>query len=163
MERFSIDNRFSKVSLDQFRKTAEKLESALRIVRPTIQSELLLTTNGEDYHRYGSLTIHTSEVEEAIARREKYQLSDLDEGLWTRSFEIELHIIDNSIKEPYCIWLSNGVREPKKLFFYGQCLDEASKKVFEGFRGAGLLQKIGDGFPKSSDFAVSYALASLRG
>jgi len=49
MQRFSIDNRFRNVSFDQFRETAKRLESSLRQVRPTIQSGLLLTTNGRDY------------------------------------------------------------------------------------------------------------------
>lgn len=160
MKRFSIDNRFGNVSLDQFKNTAEKLESSLKNIRPNIASELLLTTDGCDYNGYGSLTIDTPEVEGALDRRERYLLNDLDEGLWKKSFETGLYI--NSIKEPYMVCLTVGAREPKKLFFYAQCLDEKSQEVFDSFKKAGLLQKIGDGFPKSSEFAVVYALASLR-
>ena len=162
MERFSIDNWFSNVSLDQFRGTAHKLESAIRNIRPTIQSELLLTTNRDDYYGSGSLTVSIPKVDEAKARREKFQLTDLNENLWTRSFETELYILDNSVSEPYMICLSNGTREPKRLFFYRQCLDEASQKVFEGFRRTSILQKLGDGHSKTSNFDRAYALSNLR-
>ncbi len=162
MKRFSIDNRFGNVSLDQFKNTAERLESSLRNVRPEITSELLLTTNGGDYNGYGSLTIHTPDVKEALDRRERYLLNDLDKGLWEKSFETGLYIKDNSVKKPYMVCLNARAREPKKLFFYAQCLDEKSQEVFDSFKKVGLLQKIGDGFPKSSEFAVDYALATLR-
>ena len=161
MNRFSIGNRFRNVSLNQFRSTAERLESALKNVRPEITSQLLLTTNRCDYDGYGSLTIDTPEVEEALDRRKRCQLNDLNERLWKQSFETGLYIKDDSIKEPYMVCLTTGVREPKKMFFYGQCLDKKSQEVFDNFKQTGLLQKIGDGFPKSSDFAISYALASL--
>lgn len=161
MQRFSIDNRFRNVSFDQFRETAKRLESSLRQVRPTIQSGLLLTTNGRDYQGYGSLTVLISEVEEAETRREKFQLADLNEELWRKSFETGLYIRDNSVSEPYMICLNHGIREPKRLFFYGQCLDKVSQKVFEGFRKTGMLQKLGDGYPKTSEFALGYALRNL--
>ena len=157
MVRFSIDNRFTNVSLIQFKRTAQKLESDLRKVRPTIQSELLLTTSREDYNGYGSLTVDTPEVEEALARREKFQLSDLNEELWRRAFKIQMGIIDDSAKKPYCVFISVEDREPKRLFFYGQCLDGKSQKVFEGFKGVGGLQRLGDGFPKTSEFASGYS------
>jgi len=161
MNRFSINNIFRDVSLDQFKNTAERLELSLRKDRPEITSELLLNTNRYDYDTYGSLTIIIPELEEALKRREKYQLSDLNEELWKKSFEIGLYIKDNSIKEPYMVCLTGGIRESKKMFFYSQCLDEKSQEVFDSFKKTGLLQKIGDGFGKSSDFAVSYASASL--
>ncbi len=161
--RFSIDNRFSNVSLGQFRKTAHNLDSSLKIIRPKIESGLLLTTNWEDYNGFGSLTVLTPEVEEALARREKFQLVDLNGSLWTGSFKIEMFIRDNSSSEPYMICLSNEVREPKRLFFYGQCLDEQSEKVFESFRRGSLLQRVGDGYHhETSGFALSHALASLK-
>jgi len=161
MNRFSINNMFGNVSLDQFKNTAERLESSLRNIRPGITSELLLTTNGNDYHRYGSLTVSIPEVTKARKRREGYQLSDLNKELWNNSFETELYIEDNSIKEPYMLCLSVGVREPKRLFFYAQCLDEKSQEVFDNFKQAGLLQKIGDGVSKNSEFASIYALDRL--
>ena len=101
------------------------------------------------------------EVKEAWARRERYQLSDLNENLWERSFETQLRIVDNSVSEPYCIWLSNEEREPKKLLFYGQCLDKQSQKAFDSFKRAELFQKLGDGYPQTSPFALAHALASL--
>ena len=161
MERFSIENRFQNVSFIQFKTTAERLESALKEVRPSIQSKLLLTTNGLDYRGYGSLTILTPETEATFARREGLQLQYLNQELWARSFKTQFQVIDNSTNEPYCIWLSNEVREPKKLFFYGQCLDEKSQEVFEGFRKVGLSQRVGDGYHKTSPFAVEYALSHL--
>lgn len=161
MNRFSIDNRFRQVSLDQFKDTAEILESSLRNVRPEILSELLLTTNGCDYNGYGSLTIDTPETQEALDKRERYSLDDLDGDLWKKSFETGLYIKDKSVTEPYMVCLTAESREPKKLFFYAQCMDEKSQEVFDSFKQSGLLQKIGDGFPKRSDFGVGYALASL--
>jgi len=98
MNRFSIDNRFRKVSLNQYKTVAEGLESAVRNVRPAITSELLLTTDKCDYNGYGSLTIVTPASEDALARRERHQLSDLNEGLWERSFETGLYLRDNSIE-----------------------------------------------------------------
>ena len=58
MERFSVDNRFRNVSLDQFRNTAKRLESALRNIRPEITNELLLTTSERDYNGWGSMTAY---------------------------------------------------------------------------------------------------------
>jgi len=145
---FSIDNRFRNVSLNQFKNIAERLESSLRNVGPEITSELLLTTDGYDYNGYGSLTIDTPEVEECLNRREGWTVNDLDEGLWKKSFEIGLYIKDYSAKEPYMVCLTLEAREPKKLFFYAQCLDEKSQEVFNDFKQVGLLQKIGDGTPR---------------
>ena len=56
MQSFSIENRFRrKVSCDQFKTIAENLEIMLKTDRllkklPTINSELLLTTNEKEYH-----------------------------------------------------------------------------------------------------------------
>lgn len=161
MGRFSVENRFRRVSIDQFKDTGEKLKSALERIRPELTSELLLTTDGIDYRGHGSLTILTPEVEEARNRREQYQLSDLNEELWQKSFKTGLYFKDNSIKEPYMVCLTTEDREPKKMFFYSQCLDEESQEVFDSFKRAGLLQKIGDGFPKTSNFAIAHALARL--
>lgn len=162
-ERFSIDNSFQRVSFRQFKTAAEKLESALRGVRPTIESELFLTTNWFDYRAYGSLTVSIPETEQARARRERFQLPDLSEGLWEVSFKTEFYIFDRSIKEPYMAALSAEDKEPTKLFFYSQQLDEVSQRVFDNFKRVKLFQKLGDGYPKSSDFAVSYAVTSLTG
>jgi len=162
MERFSIDNILRRVSFEQFKSTAERLESSLKGVRPTIQSQVLLTTNAQDYSGYGSLTILIPEVEEARSRIERHQLVGLSQNLWNGSYKTQLRIYDDSVKESYCIWLSNEVREPKTLFFYGQCLDPKSQRIFDSFKKTRLLQKQGDGYPKPSNFAVVHALSSLR-
>lgn len=161
---FSIDNRFRSVSLAQFQETAIRLEEALREVRPGISSELFLTTNGVDYCGAASLTVLTPEVEAALDRRERLQLNGLNGKLWKRSFNRELYIKDNSSDDSYMVCLSNGRREPKRLFFYGQGLDDASLEVYDRFRQTQRrFQRIGDGFPKNSDYAVGYALARLLG
>lgn len=161
MKRFSIDNRFRRVRGNEFKGVAQRLENYLKEVRPTISSELLCTTNGEDYHGYGSLTIMHPETEKAMERREKHKLEDLDEDLWMRSYKTGLYIKDNTTKEPYMIVMSVGEREPRKLIFYGQAMDSKSEEVFDSFKKANLFQKIGDGFGKTSDFSRSYMLGSL--
>ena len=157
MDRFSINNGFKKVSYAQFMETAERLESALKEVRPQITSKLLLTTDLVDYNGHGSLTIETPESKEASDRRESYQLNELNEELWDISCETGLYIKDNSSDDPYMVCLTVEDREPKKRFFYGQSLDEKSQKVLDSFKQADLFQTIGDGYPKSSDFAVTYS------
>ena len=134
MDRFSINNRFRKVSLDQFKQTAESLESTLKNIRPEITTELLITTNELDYNGYGSLTFDTPETKEALERRERYSLNDLSEELWNKSFETGLYLKDDSITQPYRVSLTTGSREPKKIFFYAQCLDEKSQKAFDSFK-----------------------------
>jgi len=157
-ERFSVDNVLGSVSFEQYREIAQRLEDSIRKVNPNVTSKLLLTTNGRDYHEYGSLTVVIPEVEEALSRREEHSLSDLNEDLWQRSFETELYIHDNTSGAQYMIALTVGKREPKSMKFYSQHLEEESRAVFNGFRKAGWFQRIGDGYSKPSPFAISHAL-----
>ncbi|MEK6952740.1 MAG: hypothetical protein AABX29_07030 [Nanoarchaeota archaeon] len=157
--RFSIDNRFRNISFDQFRNTAGRLEESLRNIHPAIISELLLTTNRQDYYGFGSLTIIIPEKEQALSRRERYPLSDLDEKLWQKSFKTDLWIKDNTLNDLYAVVLSVEEREPKSLKFYGQYIDKKSQEILEQFKKeTKFFQKIGDGFHKPSDFAIGYAL-----
>lgn len=153
---FSIDNRFWNVSLNQFKKTAGKLEYFLRQVRPSIQSELLLTTNQEDYmemlSKRGAQIVEENCSLEMIerfnrpyTRREHLRLNGLNKDLWEGSFKRELIIKDSSVNENYMIGLTNEFAEPNILFFYGQWLDKRSEGVLMGFRRAGLFQKVGNG------------------
>jgi hypothetical protein len=163
MNRFSIDNRRKPVSFEQYMDVAERLDSSLKKIRPNLSSEVLLTTNGFDYHGWGSLTIINPMVEEAWNRRERYSLQDLTQELWNKSFETNLCIKDKTLENLYMVSLTNERREPKSMNFYGQDLDDKSQEVFDSFAVPKKFQKIGNGFSKSSPFAVSHAIASLGG
>jgi len=154
MERFSVDNRLGDVSFEQYRKIAEELEGSIRGINENITSKLLLTTNRGDYYEHGSLSVVTPESEAARGRREEFNLRDLDEDLWQRSFETKLYIRDNTIETPYMISLSVEEREPKSMKFCGRGLDEESQRVFDSFRKAGWFQSIGDGSSEPSPYAA---------
>ncbi len=174
MKSFSIENRFGrKVSLRQFKKTAERLEFLLKESKslrglPGIKSELLLTKDENDYHEArGTRTfigrnvriITSKRLETLLRRREKYQLEDLNENLWKKSFKTELYIIDTNSLTHYLVWLGHEIMEPKRLFFCGHYLDEGSQKVLESFRKGNLFQKSGGGgFPKMIAQARYYSL-----
>jgi len=159
--RFSIDNRLQDVSLEQFKETAERLESSLRLAMPKIQSGLFLTTKREDYLTYVDFKFSAPELWEAMKRRERIQLSDLNENLWNISYMAQLLITESSVKEPYLILLGNECREPKRLFFYGQFLDEKSQEVLESFRKNGLLHKVGNGLKRQPDLFDGYRASNL--
>ena len=129
MNRFSLENRFRRISLAQFKETGQRLETALRIVRPNLKNQLFLTTNFSDYRGFGSLTISTPESDATLDRREKHSLADLNHELWAKSFKLNLQLADDSADKPYSVFLSVEGREPRKLFFYAQCLDEVSQRV----------------------------------
>ena len=158
MERYGIKNRFQDVSFEQYRENALRLQERIQEVRPSISSRLLLTTNGEDYDGAGSLTIITPEFETAQNRRERYNIEDLTSELWDSSFKRELIIDDDSVSEPYMINVSNEVRDPKRMIFHGQFLDEKSQDIFENFKEyrwtknnlSKILQTIDSGFPVTS-------------
>ena len=162
MDRFSIGNLIRPISFRQYMETAERLENSIREVNPNITSKLLLTTNAEDYYGAGSLTVITPQREAAAKRREEYNLSDLNEGLWQKAFDRELYIHDNTIKEPYSLCVSNEERDPRRILFFGQCLDKKSQEVFDNFKKTKeLFQIIGNGVSKTSPFMVDYARISL--
>ncbi len=176
MKSFSIENRFGrKVSCNQFKKTAERLEFTLKAARllaglPAIKSELLLTTDKNDYDEARETGTFTSEKEKIITserletlleRREKYQLEDLNEELWGKSFKTELYIMDNPSTH-YLVWLGHEIMQPRRLFFCGHYLDKESQKILERFSRGNLLQKSGGGgFPKMIAQARYYSFKKL--
>lgn len=162
MKRFSIDNRCKDVSLRQFKDTGKELEASLKEVRPDIYSILLCTTDEEDYKGWGSHTELRPEVIEAGNRREQYQLQDLDHALWQRSFETGLYLKVPDERDTYMVTLTVEAREPKRMFFYAQQLDDPSMEVFGSFRRCTKMQDIGDGFPKASDFSAALALSRAK-
>lgn len=161
MERFSIDNLWGPVSLNQYLEIALKLDCTIKRIRPTVSSELLSMTNGVDYHELGSPKILAPEVEEALSRRETSRLGNLNKDLWTKSYETGLYIEDHTTEEPYIIALIVGEREPKSLMFYGQAMDSESKEVLNSFKKTRWFQRIGDGFGETSEFALGHAINSL--
>lgn len=160
--RFSIFNLIQPVSLEQFAESANALNSAIKEVKPNVETELLLTTNIYDYLSHRSLTIPTPQKIAANKRREKFKLEDLNEELWRKSFERELYIRSPSENNNYMICLSQGIREPKQLFFYGQCLDEKSQEVFDSFAKTRFFQRLGDGFQKTTKYQLVHALSGSK-
>lgn len=170
MERYGIQNRFNKVSLEQFQETALKFQEALNKVRPNIRSKLLLTTNSCDYYGAGSLTIITPETEAANKRREQFNIEDLTQDLWLNSFDREFYVTDESVSEPYMLCISNEIRDSKRLLFYGQCLDDKSQKIFSSFRKSRfaknylsrILQKVDNGSPVTSPAMLTRVFYHLK-
>lgn len=170
MDRYGIQNRFQDVSFEQYKETALRFQEALRQVRPNISTKLLLTTDEFDYRGAGSLTIITPETEAAKSRREQHNIEDLTEGLWNSAFDREFYVNDDTVSEPYMLCVSNEVRDPRRLLFYGQCLDENSQEVFENFKELrwaknGLsrkLQIIDDGFPVTSPAMLARVYSQFK-
>jgi len=155
MERFSIDNLLKPVSYKQYKENAEKLESSLKDIYPDLSSKILLTTNERDYNGWGSVTAIVPEAEEAMQRRQEYSLDEFNKNLWNKSYRRELIIKDEKDENNYMITLTNETRKPKSLDFYGQQLDENSKQILQDFKKTNLLQKLGDGYPKTSNFSLT--------
>ncbi|MBS3070822.1 hypothetical protein J4407_00790 [Candidatus Pacearchaeota archaeon] len=145
--RFSIDNFLLPISFEQFEETASILDISMNGVNPNTTSELFLTTNKEDYE-VCSLTIFDSRVEEALNRRERHSLENFNKDLWKKSFETELIIKDNTITDPYTVFLSVRRREPRIMKFYASSLDERSQEVFDSFKKARWFQRIGNSYSK---------------
>jgi len=133
-ERFSIENYYKNISFEQYKKTAEKLESSIRKVNPNITSSVLLTTNRDDYNGWGSMTMDIPEIfKDDIEKKKECNLKDL----------------------------SNEERNKNSMYFLGTGLNNKEQMVFDSFKKTGLFQKLGNGHPKSSDFSVGYSSANL--
>jgi hypothetical protein len=127
-EVFSLESRYSGVSLRQFRRMARKLESNLVLIRPEIKSELIITFGDEKYS----------------FQQTGLGMDDLDKSFWDTSIRTQLRIF-NEMQKNYDVWLGYEKAEPGKLFFYGQGLDSRSREVFNGFKRNGFFYKVGDG------------------
>jgi len=163
MDRFGINNLIKPVSLEQFLEIGFCLEDSLKKIRKTTSSKLLLTMDHSDYIGPGSLTVITDESTEALNRRKQIQLSDLNKDLWNNSYNRELYINDNTSNDSYMISFSNEISSPKRLTFYGQYLDDKSKKIILAFKEfKKTTQRIDDGFHKTSNYALAHALRNLN-
>jgi len=161
-ERFSIENYYKNISFEQYKKTAEKLESSIRKVNPNITSSVLLTTNRDDYNGWGSMTMDIPEIfKDDIEKKKECNLKDLTKNLWEKSLEVELWIKDKTSSSTYFIVLSNEERNKNSMYFLGTGLNNKEQMVFDSFKKTGLFQKLGNGHPKSSDFSVGYSSANL--
>ena len=155
--RFSIDNLFTRVSLTQFMGLATKLDEAMHEANPNIATTVLVTTVAEDYHTWGSVTVPHPQASEAAARRERYELSEVDESVWERAYKTSVIIDDDTRKDAYLILMSTELRQPRSIMFYGHGLDEISYQKLESLKEeTGLLQTIGRGFPPTSSFNQAY-------
>lgn len=165
MKRFSRDKRWGKVSFEEFRRTAEALYGMVAAIRPSVCPEIITCEDKKTYE-YSTVTFGLPGVDEALKKRKSYSLSELTEEIWERSFNVQLTLKDEKDPQPFMICLTcDRYDDPKRMRFYGQCLDSATQtRMFETFAQATLNYKIGDGYSKPSDFnrVVGAGLARIQ-
>jgi hypothetical protein len=159
MERFSRDKRLPRpFSYEEFMDAAEKLVVMVRAAHPNVQEEVRTCEDGNT-HRYAQVSFVADEVSEALASRPRYLLKELTRPVWERAFDVELSLRDPTAAEPYfVIYLSiNKIEESRSLKFYTQQIEETLQKQIERqFARPTPYYKVGDGFPKPSEFNLAF-------
>ena len=159
--RFSHDKYFGRFSFEEFKKNSIELEKVIKASR-NVDSSKILTCEDIDTYKWSNVSVFMDEVEKALKNRKEYSIPEFNEEIWNRAYDIQLTIKTPSRDDNFMVCLSHDKIENKRLFFYGQNLDEGIYKgITETFNKPGFLYKIGDGFHKPSEFSLFAALMSL--
>jgi hypothetical protein len=156
--RFGIKNWLAPVSRVQYTDVVQKLESTLTQINPELQARLKLTTNRQDYFGAGSLTIITPETVAALNRRISLQINELSEELWQEAFKTTYLLTGAN---HYSVFIETERRNPKRITFYGQGLDEKSQKALLEFKQRNRFKIIDSGYSKPTLYSIVNALNRL--
>lgn len=166
MERFSLDKWIlGRFSYDEFMHAAEKVIRIVTETHPNLHVEVR-TCEDMRTHLLNQVTLTSDEVvAEALAARPQYTLTEFTGPVWERAFDVELSLRDPTATERhFMILLSiNRHEEPRSLRFYMQGIEEGLRKQIERqFARPNHYYKIGDGFPRSSEFSRAFGRRLMR-
>ena len=146
--KFSRDKYFTNISLDEFKSAAGKLEDIIKSSRGSAHSVVSVCENINDYLNSGVIP-----AESCSWQQTNYSLDKVDQNLWDKSYSLGIKITLPGKENSFAVYLGYDKGEKKRLFFYGQSLDQKTYDAIKNeFGKIGLFYKVGDGQAKHSDF-----------
>jgi hypothetical protein len=159
--RFSYDKYFGSFKFDEFKLIAQGLETIVSGLRNPLRAAVL-TCEDKPTYDWSRVSIPIEEKKEALKDRKEYALSDFTESVWARAFKSQFTIKQPDSKDSLMVCLTYDFAEKKRLFFYGQGLDEQTLKAIMGkFYRRNLFFSLGDGFDKPRKLALCTSLAQF--
>ena len=142
--RFSHDRYFGRFGLDEFKRTAEELESIVNVSRSHVDS-FVLTCEDQDTYDWSKVSFIMDLVDKALEQRKKYFLKEFNQEIWDRSFRSQLTMaVDN--QKDFRVNLIHDKGEENRLFFYGGGLDNRTyKNIMNRFHKRGWLYRLSNG------------------
>ena len=156
MPRWSREKRFFSVTLDDFLKQVNALYNTVARVRNDCSFQVFACEDGETYN-FSQVTILTPEVTEVLANRRVYDISEVDQALVERAFSLCFVAKSITAGNSFMVALTWDIHsDPSRLLFYYQSVNEYEADAILDLSLPGFLWKIGDGYPKPSQFNWYY-------
>lgn len=148
MNEFSLINKFSPISYNQFYETALKLEDEILKIKNDCRFEVLLANRGSQIVTGSLMKDYLKKQDSRIS----IPITQLSPNLYKKASQKELFITTPYSNDPYMITISNEIFSPNVLHFYAQSLDSKSQTIFNSLQyetfGISKIQKL---FQKKSN------------
>lgn len=158
--RFSRDKRFfQRITYLEFLQAAVSMIALVQRYRPDAAIHIFTCEDRTTYN-YSTVTFLDDSIIEAMKERKSYQLKELTEEVWGKSYSIDLSINGQPQGEDdsFAIHVEvDRTASPRRMFFFSigstRAMDEA---ILAAFRRRSFLYGIGDGYHDVSDFNLAF-------